>query len=67
MKITTILSIPALLLLLSVCAAADEAPAEPVTYGTEIQRGFTDQHGGGMAFAKDPTIMGWLFEPEYQY
>ena len=25
------------------------------------ERGFTDQHGGGMAFAKDEAIMGWLF------
>ena len=25
------------------------------------QRGHSDQHGGGMAFAKDPAIMGWLF------
>lgn len=24
-------------------------------------RGFTDQHMGGQAFAKDPEIMGWLF------
>ena len=24
-------------------------------------RGFTDQHGGGQAFAKDEAIMGWLF------
>ena len=29
------------------------------TYFSE--RGFTDQHGGGMAFAKDEAIMGWLF------
>lgn len=26
------------------------------------QRGYTDQHGGGMAFAKDEKIMGWLFD-----
>ena len=26
------------------------------------QRGYTDQHGGGMAFAKDGKIMGWLFD-----
>lgn len=44
MKITTILSILALLLLLSVCAAADEAPAEPVTYGTEVQRDFVNDN-----------------------
>lgn len=25
------------------------------------ERGFQDQHGGGMAFAKDESIMGWLF------
>ena len=25
------------------------------------ERGFTDQHSGGMAFAKDEAIMGWLF------
>ena len=24
-------------------------------------RGYTDQHGGGQAFAKDEAIMGWLF------
>ena len=24
-------------------------------------RGFTDQHMGGQAFAKDKSIMGWLF------
>ena len=24
-------------------------------------RGFTDQHMGGQAFAKDEGIMGWLF------
>ena len=24
-------------------------------------RGFTDQHLGGQAFAKDESIMGWLF------
>ena len=24
-------------------------------------RGFTDQHMGGQAFAKDESIMGWLF------
>lgn len=43
MKNTTILSILALSLLLSVCAAA-EAPTEPVTYGTEIQRGFVNDN-----------------------
>lgn len=26
------------------------------------QRGHRDQHGGGMAFAKDEEIMGWLFD-----
>lgn len=26
------------------------------------QRGYTDQHGGGMAFAKDGKIIGWLFD-----
>ena len=26
------------------------------------QRGYRDQHGGGMAFAKDEKIMGWLFD-----
>ena len=25
------------------------------------ERGYTDQHGGGMAFAHDETIMKWLF------
>ena len=25
------------------------------------ERGFTDQHGGGMTFARDEVIMGWLF------
>ena len=25
------------------------------------ERGFRDQHGGGMAFAEDESIMGWLF------
>ncbi len=25
------------------------------------ERGHADQHGGGMAFAKDETVMGWLF------
>ncbi len=25
------------------------------------KRGFTHQHGGGMAFAEDESIMGWLF------
>ena len=25
------------------------------------QRGHSDQHGGGMAFAKDEEVMGWLF------
>ena len=24
-------------------------------------RGFTDQHMGGQAFAKDESVMGWLF------
>ena len=43
-----------------------------VTVGREIldikeeqyftARGFTDQHLGGQAFAKDESIMGWLFE-----
>lgn len=28
------------------------------------QRGFADQHGGGMAFAKDPAILGWLFNKD---
>lgn len=27
-------------------------------------RGFTDQHAGGQAFAKDSAIMGWLFRQE---
>lgn len=26
------------------------------------ERGYTDQHGGGMAFAHDETIMKWLFK-----
>lgn len=26
------------------------------------ERGYTDQHGGGMAFAHDETIMNWLFK-----
>ena len=26
------------------------------------ERGYTDQHGGGMAFAHDGTIMNWLFK-----
>ena len=26
------------------------------------ERGYTDQHGGGMAFAHDKTIMNWLFK-----
>ena len=26
------------------------------------QRGYRDQHGGGMAFAKDGKIIGWLFD-----
>ena len=26
------------------------------------QRGYRDQHGGGMVFAKDEKIMGWLFD-----
>ena len=26
-----------------------------------ISRGFTDQHMGGQVFAKDESIMGWLF------
>ena len=26
------------------------------------QRGYRDQHGGGMAFAKDEKIMGWLLD-----
>lgn len=25
------------------------------------QRGYTDQHAGGQAFAHDETVMGWLF------
>ncbi|MBR2284551.1 MAG: alpha/beta hydrolase, partial [Ruminococcus sp.] len=25
------------------------------------ERGYRDQHGGGMAFAEDETIMSWLF------
>ena len=25
------------------------------------ERGYTDQHIGGQAFAHDETIMGWLF------
>lgn len=32
---------------------------KPQSYFTD--RGFSDQHGGGMAIAKDETIMGWLF------
>ena len=35
-------------------------PSE-ITVGTETQRGYNDQHGGGMAFAHDETIMNWLF------
>ena len=33
--------------------------AKEQTYFTEA--GYTDQHMGGMAFAHDETIMGWLF------
>ena len=44
MKIPTILSILALSLLLSVCAAAAETPADPATYGTQTQRGFLNDN-----------------------
>lgn len=33
---------------------------KPASYFTS--RGFSDQHAGGQAFAKDQTIMSWLFE-----
>ena len=37
---------------------------KPQSYFTE--RGFSDQHGGGMAIAKDQKIMGWLFGQKKQ-